>query len=49
LDERILQEIEASLIRLGMPTESDLEGLNSQLEEIETKVDALLSDFKSDM
>ena len=49
LDERILQEIEASLIRLGMPTESDLEGLNSQLEEIETKVDSLLSDFKSDM
>jgi polyhydroxyalkanoate synthesis repressor PhaR len=44
LEERMLKEIEASLFRLGIPGRSDLEGLNSQIEEIETKVDSLLSD-----
>lgn len=44
LEERILQEIEASLTRLGMPTRSDLEGVSSRLGEVEAKVDSLLRD-----
>jgi polyhydroxyalkanoate synthesis repressor PhaR len=46
-EETILQEIEASLVRLDVPSQSDLEGLDSQLEEIEAKVDFLLSDLQS--
>ncbi len=46
LEERIFREIEASLIRLGVPTRSDLVRLESQLDEIETKVDSLLPSFK---
>lgn len=48
LEERILPDIEGSLIRLGMPNWSDLQGLNSRLGELETKVDSLLSDFNED-
>ncbi|NIN65794.1 MAG: hypothetical protein GTO63_14090 [Anaerolineae bacterium] len=44
-EETILQEIEASLVRLDVPSKSDLEGLESQLERIEAKVDSLLSDL----
>jgi len=44
MEERILQEIEASLTRLGMPNWSDLQGLNSRLGEVEAKVDSLLRD-----
>ena len=42
-EERILQEIEGSLVRLGVPDRSDVEGLHNQLDEIAVKVDALLS------
>jgi polyhydroxyalkanoate synthesis repressor PhaR len=48
LEDRLSREIEASLIRLGIPTRSAMDGLNIRLEEIETKVDALLSDRRSD-
>jgi polyhydroxyalkanoate synthesis repressor PhaR len=41
-EERILEEIEGSLSRLGVPTNSDVEALSQRLAEIETKVDALL-------
>jgi polyhydroxyalkanoate synthesis repressor PhaR len=44
MEERILQEIEASLTRLGMPTRSDLKRLRSRLGEIETKLDSLMRD-----
>ncbi len=44
LEERILQDIEGSLTRLGMPTRSDLEGVSSRLGEVEAKVDSLLRD-----
>ncbi|MGB3904836.1 MAG: polyhydroxyalkanoate synthesis regulator DNA-binding domain-containing protein [Anaerolineae bacterium] len=46
IQDRILKEIEASLIRLGVPSRSDVDGLNSQLLEIESKVDSLLSDLE---
>jgi len=46
MQERILKEIEASLLRLGVPSRSDVDGLNSQLAEIQSKVDSLLSDWK---
>ena len=46
MQERILKEIEASLLRLGVPSRSDVDGLNSQLAEIESKVDSLLSDLE---
>jgi polyhydroxyalkanoate synthesis repressor PhaR len=42
-EERILEEIEGSLARLGVPTNSDIEALSQSLAEIETKVDSLLS------
>jgi len=48
MQESILKELEASLIRLGAPSKSDLEGLNRQLDEFETKVDSLLSDSEHD-
>ncbi len=48
LEERILEEIEASLIRLGVPTGSDLEGVKSHLHKIEAKVDSLLSSLKAE-
>lgn len=44
MEERILQEIEASLTRLAMPTRSDLEGVSSRLAEVEAKVDSLMRD-----
>lgn len=47
-EKTILREIEASLMRLDIPSRSDLEGLGSQLEEIQAKVDALLSDLQSE-
>lgn len=49
LEERISKEIEASLIRLRVPTRSDLEGLNSQLEQMESKIDSLISDSNAGM
>ncbi len=42
-EERILEEIEGSLARLGVPTNSDIAALSQALVEIETKVDSLLS------
>jgi polyhydroxyalkanoate synthesis repressor PhaR len=42
-EERILEEIEGSLTRLGVPTGTDVEALSQTLAEIETKVDSLLS------
>ena len=47
LEERISREIEASLTRLRVPTRSDLAALNSQLEQIESKIDSLVSDSKT--
>ena len=44
LEGRILKEIETSLIRLRVPNQEDVEALNRQLRDIETKVDRLLSD-----
>jgi polyhydroxyalkanoate synthesis repressor PhaR len=43
-EERIVQEIQDSLVRLDVPTQTELEGLRSQLGQIETKVDSLLWD-----
>ena len=43
VEDSILEEIEDSLVRLGVPARSDVEGLHSQLGEIAVKVDALLS------
>ena len=43
-EERIIEEIQDSLVRLDVPTETELEGLRSQLGQIETKVDSLLCD-----
>lgn len=42
-EERILQEIENSLARLGVPGKQDVEALNRRLAEIESKLDSLLS------
>ena len=42
-EERILEEIEGSLARLGVPTNRDVEALHDRLGEIEAKVDSLLS------
>ncbi len=47
LETRILDEIEASLTRLSIPTNSDLERIKSQLEEIEAKVGSLLANRKT--
>lgn len=47
LEQRILEEIEASLARLHLPTKSDLEVLDTKLEEVESKVDSLLSDVET--
>jgi polyhydroxyalkanoate synthesis repressor PhaR len=41
-EERILQEIEDSLVRLGVPTNEDIEALNGRLAEIGSKLDSLL-------
>jgi len=46
MEEKILEEIEASLLRVGVPNRSDVDRLNSQLLKIEAKVDSLLSDLK---
>jgi polyhydroxyalkanoate synthesis repressor PhaR len=43
-EERIIQEIQDSLVRLDVPTQTEWEGLRSQLEQIEAKVDSLLWD-----
>jgi polyhydroxyalkanoate synthesis repressor PhaR len=42
-EERILEEIEGSLARLGVPRKRDVEALHDRLGEIEAKVDSLLS------
>ena len=42
-EERILEEIEGSLARLGVPTKRDVDALHHRLVEIEGKVDSLLS------
>jgi polyhydroxyalkanoate synthesis repressor PhaR len=42
-EERILQEIEHSLVRLGVPARQDVEALTVRLAEIEAKVDSLLT------
>jgi len=42
-EERILEEIEGSLTRLGVPRKRDVEALHHRLAEIEAKVDSLLS------
>lgn len=49
LEQRISKEIEASLVRLRVPTRSDLEALHSQLEQMESKIDSLVSDSQSGM
>jgi len=43
-EERIAQEIQDSLVRLDVPTQTELVGLRSQLDQIEAKVDSLLRD-----
>lgn len=42
-EDRILQEVEDSLVRLGVPGKQDVEPLNRRLAEIEAKLDSLLS------
>jgi polyhydroxyalkanoate synthesis repressor PhaR len=42
-EERILLEIEDSLVRLGVPTNEDIEALNEHLAEIGSKLDSLFS------
>jgi polyhydroxyalkanoate synthesis repressor PhaR len=42
-EERILQEIEDSLIRLGVPARQDVDALTVRLAEIEAKLDSLLT------
>jgi polyhydroxyalkanoate synthesis repressor PhaR len=42
-EERIRQEIEGALVRLDVPTASDLDALLSQLEKIEGKIDSLVA------
>jgi polyhydroxyalkanoate synthesis repressor PhaR len=43
-EERVIQEIQHSLLRFDLPTQGELEGLRSRLEQIEAKVDSLLGD-----
>jgi polyhydroxyalkanoate synthesis repressor PhaR len=42
-EEKILREVEESLLRLGVPSRSDVESLHTQLDEIGAKLDSLLS------
>jgi polyhydroxyalkanoate synthesis repressor PhaR len=42
-EERIQQEIEGSLVRLQVPTNHDVAALTQRLEEIEAKLDSLLT------
>ncbi|HUW10341.1 MAG TPA: polyhydroxyalkanoate synthesis regulator DNA-binding domain-containing protein, partial [Anaerolineae bacterium] len=42
-EERILEEIEGSLVRLGVPTRSDIQGLQNQLDGIAAKVHSLVA------
>jgi polyhydroxyalkanoate synthesis repressor PhaR len=42
-EEKIVQEVEQSLLRLGVPSRSDVESLHTQLDEIGAKLDSLLS------
>jgi polyhydroxyalkanoate synthesis regulator phasin len=46
-EEKIVQEVEESLLRLGVPSRSDVESLHTQLDEIGAKLDSLLSDSPS--
>ena len=46
-EERIIQEIEGSLLRLGVPSQWDIEGLHGQLDEMAAKLDSLLSESQS--
>lgn len=43
-EEGIIQEIRDSLVRLGVPTQTELEGLRGKLEQVEEKLDSLLRD-----
>ncbi len=43
VEDSILEEIEDSLVRLGVPTRSYVEGLHSQLDDIGAKVDSLVA------
>lgn len=47
LERKILKDIEASLIRLDLPTRPDLAVLDTKLEEVESKVNSLLSDVET--
>jgi polyhydroxyalkanoate synthesis regulator phasin len=42
-EERILAEIEGSLVRLGVPTRPDVQALQNQLDGIAAKVDSLVA------
>ena len=42
-EEKILHEVEESLLRLGVPSRSDMESLHTQLDEMGAKLDSLLS------
>jgi polyhydroxyalkanoate synthesis repressor PhaR len=43
-EQRIIQEIEESFLRLDLPTQVEFEGLRNHLRQIEAKVDGLLTD-----
>jgi polyhydroxyalkanoate synthesis repressor PhaR len=43
-EERVIQEIQDSLVRLDLPTQTELEGLRRRLRQVEAKVDSLLQD-----
>jgi len=42
-EEKILHEVEESLLRLDVPSRSDVESLHTQLDQIGAKLDSLLS------
>jgi polyhydroxyalkanoate synthesis repressor PhaR len=46
-EQKILHEIEESLLRLGVPSRSDVESLHTQLDQMGAKLDSLLSDSPS--
>ena len=48
MEDSMLEEIEDSLARLGVPARSDVEGLHTQLDEIGIKLDSLLSSSQPD-
>jgi len=43
-EERIIQEIQDSLVRLDLPTQTEFQRLHRQLKQVETKVDHLLGE-----